>query len=447
MYRENMMENQRIHEWFLAHKEEMVYDIQRLVSIKSVSSKNEAVPPYGAGCRAVLDEMLKLGSSYGFSTENNAYHYGKIRWGTGEKSLGVWNHLDVVEEGGGWGFPPYKGVLHKGFMIGRGVQDNKGPAIAVLYALRCIKELKLPLNIQVEQLLGCNEEQGMEDIDVFLKAEKIPDFSFVADCSFPVCNGEKGICELELFSEEKITEVLELCGGESSNSIPSKARAVLSSREEIETRGRSGHVAFPGEMVNALGELFTLLGQKDYMGYHQKTLDFLGRVGRESSGETLGIAWKDETFGALTCVMTKGDIRQGRLHVFLNIRYPHSWNYQEMLGKIRDKVMKYGLSLKEIRNSPSYLEENENIDKLLQAYEAIMEEKGYTYTMGGGTYARKLPNTVAFGPGLPADLSAINFPEGHGDCHGPDEAQSIDRLITAGRIYVDSILRLNTSWS
>jgi len=63
--------------------------------------------------------------------------------------------------------------------------------------------------------------------------------------------------------------------------------------------------------------------------------------------------------------------------------------------------------------------------------------------MGGGTYARKLPNAVGFGPGLPTDMSSLGLPPGHGQIHGPDEVQSIPNLITALKIYIVALLELN----
>lgn len=64
-----------------------------------------------------------------------------------------------------------------------------------------------------------------------------------------------------------------------------------------------------------------------------------------------------------------------------------------------------------------------------------------------GTHARKLPNAVAYGPGIPnqsyyAGKRAL-FPEGHGDCHMPDEAQSIPALKEALRIYIRAVIELD----
>lgn len=63
--------------------------------------------------------------------------------------------------------------------------------------------------------------------------------------------------------------------------------------------------------------------------------------------------------------------------------------------------------------------------------------------MGGGTYARKIPNAVGFGPGLQSDWEKAGLPKGHGSCHSADEAQSLSSLKTAVRIYVKALQNLN----
>lgn len=41
---------------------------------------------------------------------------------------------------------------------------------------------------------------------------------------------------------------------------------------------------------------------------------------------------------------------------------------------------------------------------LTNAYEEIVKDGKKPYVMGGGTYARKIPNAVGFGPGLQSEL-------------------------------------------
>lgn len=79
---------------------------------------------------------------------------------------------------------------------------------------------------------------------------------------------------------------------------------------------------------------------------------------------------------------------------------------------------------------------------MTECFEEVMGERQEPYTMSGGTYARKVPNAVGFGPGLPKDLTVLGLPAGHGECHQPDESQCIDTLLMAWKVYMYTVLKL-----
>lgn len=54
----------------------------------------------------------------------------------GEELIGILAHLDTVPAGEGWSCSPFAGTLADGQLYGRGVEDDKGPAIACVYAMR-----------------------------------------------------------------------------------------------------------------------------------------------------------------------------------------------------------------------------------------------------------------------------------------------------------------------
>ena len=72
-----------------------------------------------------------------------------------------------------------------------------------------------------------------------------------------------------------------------------------------------------------------------------------------------------------------------------------------------------------------------------------MKDGKKPYVMGGGTYARKIPNAVGFGPGLEFDRKETGLPMGHGNCHSADEVQSVSNLKTAVKIYVKALQKLD----
>ena len=58
--------------------------------------------------------------------------------------------------------------IRDGWMIGRGVADDKGPMVATLYALKFLKEEGVSLRYPIRALVGDNEETHMHDVDYYL---------------------------------------------------------------------------------------------------------------------------------------------------------------------------------------------------------------------------------------------------------------------------------------
>ena len=231
----------RIDEWFEAHRQNIIEDIERLVRIPSVSKPPkedifDKEAPFGIECRKAMDEMLAIGREHGFHTENREYYVGTIGLQNKnyENTIGFWNHLDVVPVGEGWTRPPFEPYINDGFLIGRGVQDNKGPAIGMIYLMQCIRELGIEMKHELCLFVGCDEERGMEDIEYYTSKYKTPAISLIADSGFPVCYGEKGIIEGQFLSENELIEPLQcVWGGSASNMIPDRAYARLTYSKEL----------------------------------------------------------------------------------------------------------------------------------------------------------------------------------------------------------------------
>ena len=157
-----------------------------------------------------------------------------------------------------WVYPPYACTCKDGFLIGRGVQDNKGPVMAEFYALWYLKEQGFEPGIRIRQILGCQEEAGMTDVDAYLRIRRAPDYSVVSDCSFPVCYGEKGIFTATLLTPPLSGRFSEFSGGTVRNSVPAKARARMDGMW-YDGEGIAGHAAFPEGTKNALAVLCGML--------------------------------------------------------------------------------------------------------------------------------------------------------------------------------------------
>ncbi|MBQ2433110.1 MAG: dipeptidase PepV, partial [Clostridia bacterium] len=70
---------------------------------------------------------------------------------------------------------------------------------------------------------------------------------------------------------------------------------------------------------------------------------------------------------------------------------------------------------------------------LIKAYSDATGKPGYAFAIGGGTYSRCMPNTVAFG---------LNFPGDPDPCHMADEYLNIEKMMLSARIMARAIAEL-----
>lgn len=446
----------RLDQWIAANKEKLLRDIGELMSIPSVAAgEDTGIPnaPFGEECRLALDKMLSFGRRDGMKCTDEEGYCGMIRIGAEHLlKIGIWNHLDVVPAGEGWVYPPYQCTQKDGYLIGRGIIDNKGPAMAIHYAMKYLAENKLLKNIQVVHILGCQEETGMGDVKWYLAHRKLPDHSFVADCSFPVCCGEKGISSFVFESEVIYPEIEKLKAGITANSIPTRAEIMFTARSgervEIETTGMGGHAAFPEGTLNAVGRLGESVLEYETSEKVRQLASFLAEAGRDGYGECLGIGCEDELSGRLTCNLGILRIEEGRVRVQFDIRYPVTKKIEDFKGALEKRAKEAGLRLAHFAdNRPFYVDSKEPfVQALLAGYREETGDDREAYVMGGGTYARKIPKAVSFGPAQPVDLTALKLPAGHGSPHNADETETLENLLRAVRIYAKAILKLD-AWA
>ena len=421
----------RVSQWFDDHMDELTEDIKRIVRFPSVADHN-AKPeegPFGQACRDVLDHMLSLGREYGFHTENKEYYVGTI--GTEQpdwnNTIGMWNHLDVVPTGVGWAHDPFDPYIKDDFLIGRGVADNKGPAVAMLYIMRCLRDLNIPMKHDLCLFVGCDEEQGMEDMKYYTSKYPTPALSLIADTGFPVCYGEKGILEGKSITGILSDDIVEFYGGNASNMIPDRAfmtlkkeltpQQIAALQEQFGERiivtygdgllkltaiGTSKHSAAPEGSINAIHELAAFVGQTDLLCENdRKYMDFIAYATSDFYGQ-----WADKI----------------------------STNHGCCFEPISD-------------SAPGYFpRERKVVGLLTDVFNELTGLDRKPYVMGGGTYARKLPNAVAYGlGGVPrsADAPRPITEKGHGGAHEPDEMVDLRNQLEAAKIFAMALITLN----
>ena len=256
------------------NRDNILRDITRLVAVPSVEGEAAPGAPFGPGPKAALAKALEIAEELGLSTCNADSYIGWAETGTiadDQKFLATITHTDVVPEGNGWDADPYTVRVRDGWLLGRGVADDKGPSILCLYALKYLKDSGVQLKYPVRALLGANEETNMHDVDYYAEHYPMPAFCFTPDAEFPVCNGEKGGFNGEIVSPKLDGIITAFEGGVAHNAVPDRASCTVqvAAGALVQTEGvtfeageggstiirgwgKSGHAAMPEGTVNAI---------------------------------------------------------------------------------------------------------------------------------------------------------------------------------------------------
>jgi len=450
---------------------EMISTLQELIAIPSVKAAPAgAGAPFGPEIARALEYVLAWGERQGFTTKNLSGYAGHLEYGTGEKLVGVLVHLDVVPAGEGWRYPPFSGTVADGKIYDRGAIDDKGPAVAVMYALKALKDSGVKLGKKIRIIFGCDEESGWRCMEHYFQHERKPDYGFTPDAYFPLINSEKGQMALKFEGEAAPggdgIVLRTFSGGTRRNVVPENAEAVLvfpdpaglergraallaqgidgievldlpeKNQLKVRARGVSAHGSTPELGDNAVIKLAQALAPVEGRGNLWAAVRFLReRIGRETDGRGLGIACQDEVSGALT--LNLGVVRTGAGKVWMevDIRSPHSANHEAIKKKVAAHLQPYGLKIVESRTmAPHYLPVDHHlVQVLLQVYREETGDQSPPVATGGRTYAATLGNGVAFGPGFPGQPEMA---------HQKDEYFAVDDLMTCTRIYAKALYAL-----
>lgn len=466
-------------EWLREHRREMINELQSWIVFPSVSREDLGAPgmPFGADCLQMLNHAMARGRYYGFEVINHQGYAASLCMGDAEDAIGIIAHLDVVPADEGWLYPPYAAsyLPSHDVVIGRGADDNKGSAIAGLFAMRCLRDLGYPLKHGLRLLCGLSEETGMQDmLHLRETGMAFPKVSLVPDAGFPVNYGQKGSmdAELDLLCEGTL---ISFDAGTVRNVIPDKAVCVLSlpphrvatalmgqdgspaasltveacpEGTRLTAHGRAGHAAFPQGADNAIARLAAALTDSGLLeGSCAHAIRQVAELTADPYGQSEGVACKDDISGELTLVYGVAHLKGGILTLSADCRYPIRTNGDVLESALKAHWQTRGAAVHGFDHSrPYYIPVDDPIVQTLQAvFKAATGRDDEPYTMGGGTYSRVVPNAVSFGPGMPGtfpDLSDL-LPQGHGHAHGRDEALPVDKMVNLCRIYVGALAALD----
>ena len=470
---DNTDTDKQLSEWIDAHRGEIVETTQALLRIPSVEGEAAPGAPFGPETRQALDNALATAEALGLTTKSLDGYAAHAEWTAPDARadapiVGVLAHVDVVPPGTGWSHPPFGAEIADGKIYARGAMDDKGPAMAGLWAIAALKACAVPLTHRVRLILGANEESGFECVKYYFAHEEMPATGFTPDAMFPLAYAEKGIANAVLtrsaLPEGKRIHLISLVGGERPNMVPDTAEAFLEgelprasaaarlnsivgitteevggdNRLRVVAKGVSAHGSTPDSGVNAVAVLCDALLMLDHQEDQVAVIEQIQRWASDTKGEKLGIAGTDEIAGPLTCSLGVAELAEGRAALTFNIRYPVTWDSETLRECLTKGIDGTGWTLSELTDQPPlYVPQDDPlITTLLEVYRAETGDMTPPKTMGGGTYARAMTKGVAFGANFPdQDMS-------DGGPHEKDECWPIDHLIKATKIYAKALARL-----
>lgn len=453
------------------HEEEILADLARLVRIPSVSKPGSEEPmPFGEDCARVLDEAVAMAEEKGMKARNYGNWYGLAVRGTGAHTVGIFSHLDVVEEGSGWTFPPYEMTQKDGWLFGRGVADDKVAAVIGMHTAKALDELGLAPDLQMILYLGVCEEKGMTDIDRYLQEHEQPEFNLVPDFKFPGSIGEPGVMKFKLRTKRKFSCLSGLRAGEAGKRLPLQASVTYTGEDAaglmalaqqhdnaevvqenevtyIKAKGHPDTSWGAGDSVNALFALTSFLrGCEMLPGVDRDLLDVIAGMSGGSKGEFFGIDRESSLFGATKCTCILAEEQDDGLVLSFDVRYPFELDGDAIRCLVTEAAAAHGFELTDVRDTaPWLLESSDPRLKILCDCWTDVSGKEQTMGVGGGTYAKKLKNAVSYGP---ADFKKCPFiPKNHGEIHSPDETRSVETILNAVKVYIRAFVELDTYYS
>lgn len=468
------MYQEQISQWVEAHREEMLEDIKSLVRIRSDKGEAESGKPFGPGPDAALRKMLALAESYGFHTRNYEGYAGTADLlEDNDHQLDILTHLDCVPVADGWTVTePFVPVVKDGKLYGRGAADDKGPAVAALYAARCVKELGLPVSHNVRLVWGCDEECGSSDLRYYYGKEPEAEYTFSPDADFPVIHVEKGGFAGNITAKFEqaagLPRVESMDAGLKINVVPDRCRTVIAGmrktvaeiycaavtektgvrfritedgkeRISIEAQGTGAHAAMPEGGNNAITASLALVASMHLAACPQfETLCALSQLLPHGDylGRGLGVAMEDEVSGELTLSLNILHVTGTELSAQFDSRTPVCATEENMKQVAAKNCAARGLRLEDTpMRPPHYVPADSRLVKtLMECYrDHTGDRDAKPLSMGGGTYCHDLKNGVAFGCTMPGTDNRM---------HGNDEFAVVEELVTSVKIFADAIIRL-----
>lgn len=409
----------------------------------------------------IAAKIKSLAESFGLKFRNIDNRVYEISLdGSGDEVVGIHAHADVVPVTpenwvlkDGTRLDPFKITLIGDRMYGRGTEDDKNGIVVTLYAMKVIKEEKLPLVRNFKLLVDTTEETTGDAIPYYFERNPTPNYNLALDGGYPVVIAEKGYgTVMANFAKRKGegngAEIVALTGGMATNQIPSASVATLLTDKPAElatslqkagseyakrnggdfevsakvdgkdvkltVTGVSAHSSEPESGVNPVARMLDFINSVDgkVALKHNHITDaaryLADNWGLDYLGNKLGVGFSDAFMGPLTTSPTFVGMDDKTFKLAVNLRVPKGKSPEKLKAEIADKLaawskktdvavaFDYSVAAPMYRNP-----EGEWVKALLAVATENLGMKHEFGTSAGATSVHELPNGVQFGLAMP----------------------------------------------
>jgi predicted dipeptidase len=380
--------------------------------------------------------------------------------GASDEVVGIHAHADVVPVTpenwvlkDGTKLDPFKVTLIGDRMYGRGTEDDKNGIVVAMYAMKVIKEEKLPLARTFKLLVDTTEETSGDAIPYYFEKNPTPQYNLALDGGYPVVIAEKGYgTVMATFprrkGEGKGAEIIAMTGGMATNQIPSASVATFVSDKPAElaaslqkagaayakanggdfevaakavgkevkltVTGVSAHSSEPESGINPVARMLELIHSIDgkIALKHNHITDAARYAsdnwGLDYLGGKLGVGFSDEFMGPLTTSLTFVGQDDNAFKLAVNLRVPKGKSPETLKAEIADKLSAWDKHTKVKVDftysvaEPMYRNpEGEWVKALLAVASENLGMEHKFGTSAGATSVHELPNGVQFGLARP----------------------------------------------
>ena len=411
----------------------------------AIEDKTYGTLPYGLKPFTALKFFLDKAASDGMRTGIIDNRVGWCEFGPENADIiGIVCHLDVVPAGDGWTSSPFELELKDGVLYGRGIVDDKGPAVASYIAMKRLMDSGVQPTKRIRLILGTDEERTCSCVETYAKKGEIPSFSITPDAEFPVIYAEKGIMNIKISTTEP--SAITASAGSAANMVPASSSCLINGMD-YSVNGKTAHASKPDLGVNAIFEMIRLLDKESVDYSASPILRFIStELVNSTSAEYTGCLICDES-GSVTANPAILKCDESGESLVIDIRCPVTYSMDDIASYIGSKASAYGLNC-EITNKMNPLFKSKDLPEIslltdiwknnMSSYSGFKPEYLSEFTepiaIGGGTYARHMPNTIAFG---------IQTPWQEDQCHQANECRALKDFETDIKVLTEAIVGLS----